>query len=116
MSSSSPIPVVNVDVDKFLTYSVAGLLYVLGVMIMTPIAFIDGYVFQCYWHWFVLPVFPAMRALTLVEASGLYILVQFAATQTRSTESGHIKGSSPLADLEKVALFLLIGYFLHLLM
>jgi len=86
-------------------------------IIGTVSAVLNGFVLTKLWGWFIVPVFKAPE-LSLVPAIGLGIIVSFFTTSYKENSKPleEILLTATLVAIFKPALFLLLGWVVHLFM
>lgn len=52
------------------------------LIFLLPCVFYSGYILSCLWEWFVVPTFPDVVALSVAQATGLYVIYRFIAVNS----------------------------------
>lgn len=97
-----------------------GLLLILGGVTLILLAllygvFAWGYILWKFWYWFLLPVFPTMPNVTVIECVGLMLIITLFKThsvQAIKKEYQDEKLSNAVSFLAPIIVFL-VGWIVH---
>ena len=79
-------------------------------------SFAWGFVTYKFWHWFILPVFPNMPLVTLLQAIGLSTFIGLFKGTKESVKKEYREDSSTIIPWIAPLVVFGIGWIIHLLM